>query len=194
MKMKQLVMAGGMALALCLSVGIAAAQDNGNGGSGGGGGGRGGRGGFGGGVGNFDPAAFRQQMLDNVRDQLGFTNDTDWSAVEPLVQKALEARRDASGPNMGRLFGRGNRGGGQGGPGGNRRGGGPFGGTPSPEADALQKALDDNAPTGQVKDLLTKYQNSQKTRRAALATAQEALRQVLNSKQEAQATLLGLLD
>jgi len=112
MKMKQLMMAGGIAAALFLSLGIAAAQDNGPGGGFGGGPGGGG-GGFGGGPGNFDPSQFQQRMLDNVREQLGFTNDTEWSAVEPLVQKAMTARREAQSGNMGRLFGRGGRGGGR---------------------------------------------------------------------------------
>jgi hypothetical protein len=203
MKMKQLTVVCGLAVALLCSVGAVSAQDNGGGGGGGGGGGRygggggngGGPGGGGGGFGrgNFDPAAMQQRLLDNVRDQLGFTNDTDWSAVQPLVQKVMETRRDAQGPGMGRLFGRGGRGGGQGG--NNRRGGGGgmFGNT-SPEADALQKALDDDAPSGQVKDLLTKYETAQKGRLAKAKEAEEALRQVLTSKQEAQATLLGLLE
>jgi len=44
--------------------------------------------------------------------------------------------------------------------GGGRRG---FGGTPSPEAEALQKALDDKrAQPPQIKDLLAKYEASQK--------------------------------
>ena len=44
--------------------------------------------------------------------QLGFTNDTDWSAVQPLVQKVMDARRDVGmGGGMGRMFGRGGRGG-----------------------------------------------------------------------------------
>jgi hypothetical protein len=192
MKMKQLMMAGGIAAALFLSLGIAAAQDNGPGGGFGGGPGGGG-GGFGGGPGNFDPSQFQQRMLDNVREQLGFTNDTEWSAVEPLVQKAMTARREAQSGNMGRLFGRGGRGGGPGGQGGNRRGGGMFG-TPNPDAEALQKALDDNAPAGQVKELLAKYRTGQKAKEAKAKEAGEALRQVLTAKQEAQATLLGLLD
>ena len=133
-----------------------------------------------------------QRMMDNIKDQLEFTNDTDWDAVQPLVQKVMEARRDAGGGmNMMRMM-RGNRGG-QGGQGGNRRGG-MFGGQPNPDAEALQKALDDNAPAGQVKTLLAKYQASMKTKQTALKDAQEALRAVLNSRQEAQATLLGLLD
>ena len=132
-----------------------------------------------------------QRMMDNVKDQLGFTNDTDWQAVQPLVQKVMDARRDAGGgANMMRLM-RPNRGG-QGG-GGNRRGG-MFGGPPNPDAEALQKALDDNAPTSQVKTLLAKYEASQKAKQAALKDAQEALRAVLTSRQEAQATLLGLIE
>jgi len=200
MKMKQLAVVCGVAVALLFSINTLCAQDNGGGGGGGGGqgggngggGGGGGRGFGGGGRGNFDPAAMMQRMMDNIKDQLEFTNDTDWDAVQPLVQKVIEAGRDAGGgANMMRLM-RGNRGG-QNGQGGNRRGGG-FGGPPNPDAEALQKALDDNAPAGQVKTLLTKYQATMKSKQAALKDAQEALRQVLNSRQEAEATLLGLVN
>ena len=130
----------------------------------------------------------QQRMLANIQDQLEFTNDTDWAAVEPLVQKILDARTAAGGAaNMARLMG-GNRG-------GNRRGGNnPFGGTPNPDAEALQKALDENAPAGQVKELLARYEASTKVKQAALKDAQDAFRAVLTSRQEALATLLGLLD
>jgi hypothetical protein len=174
MKIKQLLAVCGMAASLSLGAGNLFAQND-NGGGNGGGMGRG----------NFDPAQFQQRMMDGIKDQLGFTNDTDWSAVQPLVQKVMDARRDmGAGAGMARMFGRGNRGGG---------GRGFFGGTPSPEAEALQKAVDDNAPAAQIKDLLAKYQASQKDKQAKLATAQENLRAVLTTKQEAQATLLGLL-
>jgi hypothetical protein len=178
-----------MAAALALSAGTTFAQDNGGGGNGGGnGGGGGGR--RGGGGGNFDPAQFQQRMMDNIRDQLGFTNDTDWSAVQPLVQKVMDARRDLGGGNMGRMFGR-NRGGNRGGQGGGR--GGVFG-QPSPEADALQKAIDEDAPAAQIKDLLAKYIAAQKIKQADLEAAQANLKAVLTVKQEAQATLLGLVN
>jgi len=84
---------------------------------------------------------------------------------------------------------RGNNNGGQ--QGGGR---GNFGQQPNPDADALQKAIDDNAPKAQIKDLLTKYQASQKAKQAKLVAAQADLRAVLTVKQEASATLLGLLD
>jgi hypothetical protein len=174
--------------ALCLSAGSLLAQND-NGGNGGGPGGGGGRG-------NFDPAQMQQRMMDGIRDQLGFTNDTDWNAVQPLVQKVMDARRDVGfGGGMGRLFR--NRGGNGGNANnattGSRRGGF-FGGTPSPEAEALQKAIDDNAPVAQIQSALARYETSQKAKQDKLVQAQEQLRGVLTVKQEAQATLLGLLN
>jgi len=186
MKVNQLLTICGVAAALMLGAGTVSAQND-NSGNGGGGGGRGPRN-----RGNFDPAQFQQRMMDNIRDQLGYTNDTDWNAVQPLVQKVMDARRDVGfGGGMGRMFGR-NRGGGggNGGPGGGRGG---FGPQPSPEAEALQKAIDDNAPAAQIKDALARYESSQKAKQAKLVQAQEDLRKVLTVKQEAQATLLGLL-
>jgi hypothetical protein len=171
-----------MAAILFIGASNVLAQNDNGGGPGGGTGGMG--------RGNWDPAQMQQRMMDGIKDQLGFTNDTDWSAVQPLVQKVMDARRDmGTGAGMARMFGRGNRGGGEGG--GNRRGF--FGGTRSPEAESLQKAIDDNAPAAQINDLLAKYEASQKAKQAKLTSAQEDLRAVLTIKQEAQATLLGLL-
>ena len=195
MKLNRMITQCAIAAALALSVGNLLAQDDGGGPGGPGGGGPGGPGGFGGpggmggpGGGNFDPAQMQQMMMQRYQEQLGITNDTDWNAIQPLVQKVMDAQRAARG-NMGRMFGRG----GPGGPGGGGPGG--FGQQQSdPAADALQQALDSSAPTGQIKDLLTKYQASQKAKQATLAAAQNDLRKVLSVQQEAQATLMGLLN
>ena len=137
--------------------------------------------------GNFDPAQMQQRMMENIRAQLNFTNDTDWSAVQPLVQKVMDARREASGAGMRGMFGGRNRG--QGGQGGAN---GMFG-QPSTEQAALQNAIDGNAPTAQIKDLLAKYKASQKAKQAKLEAAQDELKAILSAKQEAQACLLGLV-
>jgi hypothetical protein len=181
MKTRKILMTCGIAAALFLSAGSLLAQNNNDGN----GGGR-----------NFDPAQFQQRIMDNIHDQLGFTNDADWDAVQPLVQKVMDARRDVGFGGMGRgLFG-GRRGGNNGGNdngnnGGGRRG---FGPPPSPEAEALQKAIDDNAPDAQINAALDKYRATQKDKEDKLHQAQEDLRKVLTVKQEAQATLLGLLN
>jgi 5'-deoxynucleotidase YfbR-like HD superfamily hydrolase len=77
-----------------------------------------------------------------------------------------------------------------GGPGGQ---GGPGGGQVNAEQDALQKAIESNAPADEIKTKLAKYRASQKDKEAKLAKAQDDLRQVLTVKQEATAVLLGLL-
>ena len=168
------------------------AQDNGNNADQGGQngqrrnrGGQGGQGGPGGG-GNWDPAQMQQRMMDRYQEQLGFTNDTEWDAVKPLVQKVMEAQMAARSGQMRGMFGGGRNRGGQ--------GGGPGGMLPAdPAHDALQKAVDDNAPSSQIKDLLAKYKASQKAKQDKLEAAQADLKKVLTTKQEAQATLAGLV-
>ncbi len=185
MKMNRIITLCAVAATLAVSASTLMAQDNG--GDQGGNGRR-----MRGGPGGWDPAQMEQRIMERYQEQLGFTNDTEWDAVKPLVQKVMEARRDAmSGMGRGMFGGPRNRGGANQ---DNNRPRGGFFGQPSPEADALQKAIDDNAPASQIKDLLAKYKASQETKRAKLKAAQDDLRKVLTTKQEAEATLLGLLE
>ena len=112
--------------------------------------------------------------------------------MQPLIQKVMDARRDVGfGGGMGRMFGR-NRGG-NGGPGGGPAAdAGGFGPQPSPEAEALQKAIDDNAPSAQIKDALAKYEASQKAKQAKLVQAQEDLRKVLTAETGSAGHLAGI--
>lgn len=154
-----------------------------NGGPGGGPGGR-----------NFDPAQMQQRMLERYKELLEVTNDDEWKAIEPRVTKVMEARRDSM-SGMGRgMFGRGPRGGDNAQPAdqGQQRRGGMFG-TPSPEAEALQKAIDSKASKAEMKAALEKYVASRKTKQADMEKAQAALRELLTPRQEAIATLNGLL-
>ena len=146
-----------------------------------------------GGRGNFDPAQMQQRMLERYKEVLEVTNDDEWKAIEPRVTKVMEARRDSMG-GMGRgMFGRGpGGGGGPWGDQGQQRRGGMFG-TPSPEAEALQKAIDSKASKAEMKAALEKYVASRKTKQADMEKAQAALRELLTPRQEAIATLNGLL-
>jgi len=170
---------------MSLGVSQVAAQPN-NGGPGGGG--------FGRGRGNFDPAQMQQRMLERYKEVLEVTNDDEWKAMEPRVQKVMDLRRESF-SGMGRgLFGRGPRGGSNGQPADqaqSRRGG--FFGTPSPEAEALQRAIDSKASKAELKAALDKYVASRKAKQADLEKAQAALREILTPRQEAIATLNGLL-
>jgi hypothetical protein len=198
MKINQLFAVCGIAAALICGACTASAQDNNGGGGNGGGNGRN----YGGGR-RFDPAQMQKDFMDFARNYMNFTNDDEWSQIQPLVQKVADAKRDAmSGMGNGirkMMEARRNRDDNGGGDqnGGNRRfrgGGGMFGGTPSPEYTALENAVDNNAPADQVKDLLTRYQAAVKAKQAKLKQAEDNLRQYLTPKQEAAATVIGLLD
>ena len=181
---------------LCLSAGSLMAQDQPapGGGPGGQGGGRGGRGG-----GNFDPAQMQERMMQGIRDQLEIKDDTEWKAIEPLVQKVSELRRNQMGSGMRGAFGGGrNRGGNQpadqagtqGGTQGNRT---RFGGEPSAEETALNEAIDKGSSKDILKEKMAAYRKAKAAKDAELKTAQENLKKVLTTKQEAVALEMGLV-
>jgi hypothetical protein len=208
MKKIQLMLATAV-VALGLSLGgKALAQPQGFGGGPGGGGPGGGGPGGGMDFQNMDPQQMMKQMqqriIDSYREQMVVTNDDEWSLIVQRITAVTEARTAAmaDGGGLGGMMGMGRRGGAGGGPGGGGPGGGGPGGggfnaifgQSSPESDALQKAVDDDAPAGQIKTLIAKLQAVHKEKQAKLAQAQENLRAVLTTRQEAIAILNGLLN
>ena len=146
----------------------------------------------------FDPAQMMQRRMDGIKEQMEITDDGEWKAIQPLVQKVMEAQMQSMrGMARGMMGGPPRRGGdnAQGGDQSQRRGGGGFGafGQPNPEAEALQKAVDAKAPKAELKAAVEKYQASRKAKQAELEKAQDELRKVLTTRQEAIATLNGLL-
>jgi hypothetical protein len=143
--------------------------------------------------GNFDPAQFQQRMLENIKNQLAFTNDAEWAVVQPLVQKVMDARRETMSQGMGpgRMGRRPSDGGAGNPPGGEARVNPAF--KSNPEVESLQKVIEDKAPAAEIKTALEKYRAARKDKETKLATAQENLRKVLTVRQEAQAALLGLV-
>jgi hypothetical protein len=150
---------------------------------------QGGRGqGQGQGRGNFDPAQFRERMMERYKEQLEITDEAEWKAIQPLVEKVQEARMNT----MGGMF-RGFMGGRRGGPDAGGPGGGRPPGVSNPESDVLQKAIDGKASNAELKAALAKYAEARKAKQAELEKAQDNLRKVLSVRQEALATLNGIL-
>lgn len=143
--------------------------------------------------GNFDPAQMQERMMARYREMLEITADDEWKAIEPLVGKINEARRDVGfGGGMARMMRP--PGGGPGGPGGQGGGRRGFGGDPAPEEEALQKAVDSKAGSAELKAAMAKLRDARKAKEAKLTAAQDNLRKVLTARQEAQAMLAGLLN
>lgn len=165
------------------------AQDGNGGGDNNNGGGRRNRGGQGGGPGgpgggNWDPAQMRQRMMERMREQFAVKDDAEWKLISERIEKVNDARRESMMRGMGMMFG-----GGRGG----RGPGGQGGGEAMPEQEALQKAIEANASSDEIKSKLNKYREALKAKEAVLTKAQDELREVLSAKQEAQAVLMGLL-
>ena len=153
---------------------------------------------------NFDPQQFmqnmQQRMMDNYRDKLDIKSDEEWKIIEERIGKVLKARMDTLAGGGGFMgfggmgFGGGGPGGGGGGGGGPMRGLQTLLGQPSPEAEALQKAVDAKASAVEIKNALAKYREFKKGKQDMLIKAQTELRQVLTPQQEAVMVLMGLLD
>lgn len=188
-KLNRLFVMAGLAALLGCGAGTALAQAPGGGQ---GRGNRGNRGGFG----NFDPAQMQQRMMERYKEELEVTDDAEWKVIEPRIQKVMEARMAAmSGMGRGMFGGPMRPPGGDNAqpPGGQqpqRRG---MFGQPSPEAEALEKAIEGKASNAELKNAIEKYTAVRKAKQAELEAAQAELRKVLSVRQEAIATVRGLL-
>lgn len=146
------------------------------------------------GRGNFDPAQFKEQAITRIMDQMNVTDDAEKKALSDAIGKVFDARMEVG---MGGMRFGGSRRSRSGdtnstdtGSSARRRGG--FG-TPSAEAEDLQKAIDDKAPADQIKAKLAKLRESNQAKQAKLDAAQADLLKLLTSRQEAIAVLNGLL-
>ncbi len=168
--------------------------------------------------GGFDPQQMRERMLQNLRERLEVTDDSEWKLISERITKVMDARRAAnSGPGGFGMFGGFGGpppgGGGFGGPGGPPPAGndgqgnlgsaapsGPppggfagFNREPNPELEALQKAVESKASSAELKAKMAELKAARARKQAELETARESLRQLLSARQEAIATTMGLL-
>ncbi len=146
-----------------------------------------------GGPGGFDPRQFQQmiqqRMMDFIRERLVVTNDQEWKIIEDRLSKVMQARMDSMFTGLSGFAGMGFGRGGEGGQ-GRRLDFGP----PSPEADAVQKAIESNAPASEIKAKLERLREARRNKEAELARLRQQLREVLSLKQEANLVLMGVLD
>jgi hypothetical protein len=155
------------------------------------------------GRGNFDPAQMRERMMTRLREQMDIKDDAEWKVIEPRISKVMDARRDTMASEFGGFGGfRGSRSSSSSSDSNSnsssstdsssrRRGG--FFGEPAPEVEALRKAVDDKAGKEEIQAKLTALRKANKAKQQALEKAQEDLKSVLDSRQEAVAVLNGLL-
>ncbi len=127
--------------------------------------------------------------MENIREQFGVKDDAEWKIIEERVNKVMDTRRDMGfgGSGMSRMF---RRPGGDNNSGDRRR----FGPEPSAEEQALEKAIDSKASKDELKSAMTKYRASKKEKEEKLTAAQDELKKVLDTQQEAVALSMGLVN
>ena len=141
----------------------------------------------------MDPAQMREQFMTRIKEQLG-ASDEEWKALQPKVEQLMTLSRDArAGGGMGMM---GRRGGAAGG-----AGGAAAAGATAPQSDvakaqaALQTTLDNQQATAdEIKGKLTALREAREKAKQDLAKAQEAVRELVTQRQEAQLVIMGLLD
>jgi Spy/CpxP family protein refolding chaperone len=169
------------------NAGVAPPPNNGNGNGAGGGGGNGG----GQGRRNFDPAQFRQRMLDRIKEQLGFSDD-EMKAIQPKLEAVQNLQQQTRGGMGGGFFRRRQQQDGT---------GNPPPPAPEPKTDLekksqeLQTLLDNkDSDAKAISEKLKELRELREKAKGDLKKAQDELRELLTPRQEAQLVMMGLLD
>jgi hypothetical protein len=134
----------------------------------------------------FDPAQWRQQMSDRMKEMLG-SSDDEWKVIQPRLEKVMQLQRETRGGGMGFMFGR-NRDRGQ---------------SSSSQSDSavakaaadLRSALEDKSISAdEIAKRLANYRQAKEQAKQELVKAQSDLKELLSQRQEAQLVMMGMLD
>ena len=139
----------------------------------------------------FDPAQMRQRMEQRMKEALGVT-DEEWKVLQPRLEKVTTLSRETrSAGGMRMLFGRGGRR-------DRRTDEGEATRPPSEVAkalQALQTTLENKeAAPEEIKAKLTALREAREKAKQELAKAQDALREIVTQRQEAQLVMMGHLN
>jgi hypothetical protein len=167
-KLNQLWAVGGIAAALAFSGTNVRAQGGGPPG-----------GGFGGGGIVVSSPARLQELANNMRMTLGVTNNEEWLVISPRLAKVIQLQAEARVAAIARMGARAST---------------TLGVAADPAADALTKALADNAPLAEIKSAMARVRQARKVKQAEMAQAQADLQAVVTVRQEAILLNNGLLD
>jgi chromosome segregation ATPase len=138
--------------------------------------------------GGFDPAQWRQDRLDRMKDELG-AKDDEWQVLQPKVEKIMKLQMESF---ASRLSGRRDRGSDR----GSDRGRSEMADSAVGKASAdLRSALDDKsiAPEEIAKRLATLRQARESVKQE-MAKAQQEVKELLSQRQEAVMVMNGMLD
>jgi len=136
----------------------------------------------------WDPAQFRQRMLDRMKETLQAT-DEEWKVLEPKVEEVMTFSREANRSGRRSFFRR-------------RRRSSDDENREQREQSDVETAIDalrttlENKDAGaeEIKAKITALREAREQAKQKLAKAQEELRQLLTQRQEAEMIMMGYLN
>ena len=145
-----------------------------------------------------DPAQVEAQRLDRYRQLFEVDSADEWKVISAAIQKVQKAQREARVTRFGRGLGFGANGRNRGNNARTRTNAPAQGNAndttqTNPDVTALQAAVDAKAPEAEIRGRVAKLRETMKVKQANLLQAQGELRQILTVRQEAIATVAGLL-
>lgn len=127
-----------------------------------------------------DPAQMRERMMNNIKEQMGVSDD-QWKALAPKVEKVMNLQRELRAGGMG---------GGRGGAANNP----PQGKVAEAQRDLRTVLENKSAPETDITKKLAAYREARDKAHAELQAAQKDLKQGVTPRQEAALVVNGLLE
>ncbi len=140
---------------------------------------------------NFDPAQFRERMMNSMKERMGSTDD-EWKVLAPKIEKVMAAQRETR-SGFGGFGGpdRGGRGGDRGGAGASDQ---QLSKVAQTQRDLRTLLENKDASADEISKKLTAYREARDKARAELQAAQKALKDVVTQRQEAMLVMSGMLE
>jgi len=136
--------------------------------------------------GNFDPAQFRDMMVDRLKEQLAPASDDEWNIIKPKLEKVMTARFESMAGGL--RFGGGR------GPGGERQEREPRNETERASKDLGDALKNKDTSPDVITAKLAALREAKAKAAEAVKASQEDLKSVLTARQEAVLVVNGMLE
>jgi hypothetical protein len=139
---------------------------------------------------SFDPAQFRQQMTERMKEMLG-SSDDEWKVIEPRLEKVMQLQRDSRGGGMSFMFSRSRD---RSGSSSDRSSSQSQSAVARAAADLRSAIQDKSVSADEIAKRLANYRQAKEQAKQDLVKAQADLKELLSQRQEAQLVMMGMLE
>ncbi len=132
---------------------------------------------------------FRQRIMDNIKEQMGVTDDEEWKVITAKLEPVMAKRMETMGGMAGMMRSSRGRGGDD-----NANEGRQRSAIETASRDLRTTLENKDATEDQIKEKLTTFREARDKARTELATAQKELKEILMPRQEAVLVQYGMIE